>query len=611
MTNVLKENRSLPEHAKTVVEPIPDELKCQDIWICWTASKQPINPVSGGNASKTDPGTWTDLDTAVAALQDGMRGVFEKNGDTISEMVCGLGIAVTGNYVLLDIDGAIDDGGYIRENIENVLKQFNSWTEISQSGNGLHVIIKHEQGIPKVINVSPDWVGCEKIEVYQDHFAFLTGEMHESSPSRIRSANGTLNALYNELSDDQEQLDQNLNHRDQATLHPQKEPKNDLEDRDVLELLKEESDTWRDVVENGYLSEKSQSQPDVSSFDMSLINKLWFYSGHDRDQTARLFRGILSKENRPRNPEKLDRDSYIEPSINEAAETIKEAYTGKHPDNPAGQEIINQLCGLLRNGAIAWPNNRTRRTRRAVYIGLLKIAKRTNKTSFSASVRELSELSGTSRQTVSDATCDLVEYGLIGHSGKNKRGTKTYSLVPREEIPDKLRQSVDTLSCACDDDCQSLSDVDSEFLSDPTFFPGELGRVSLEIISLLSREPGLNITEVAKEISSSPRTVSRKKTRLKEAGIVEVNGGREKNMHLAKDFKHRLANYVPKDPSNYGLNVERKIENIHQRKEFEKHKTNPNYQRIEKLKKKEDELLDSMGKVQRKRQNIRERRSKS
>lgn len=125
-------------------EKIPEELRQLPCWICWKAvpdpkshsgiKKIPIDPRIGRNASSTDPASWTDFASAVKA----------------SENFSGIGFVFDGSsgYFGVDVD---DIGGCINDlmssgDADNIAGEFisslRSYTELSQSGNGIHIICK-------------------------------------------------------------------------------------------------------------------------------------------------------------------------------------------------------------------------------------------------------------------------------------------------------------------------------------------------------------------------------------------------------------------------------------------------------------------------------------
>lgn len=148
-------------------EQIPQELKTLPNWICWDAvpdekrgkiKKVPINALTGGGAMSNNPSTWCDFDTAVRA----------------SEKHSGIGFMFGGcPYFGVDIDGKEEElEAYQRGENGNIISEFistlQSYTEISQSGKGIHIICRGT--LPKR--------GRRKgsVEMYEDgRFFVMTG----------------------------------------------------------------------------------------------------------------------------------------------------------------------------------------------------------------------------------------------------------------------------------------------------------------------------------------------------------------------------------------------------------------------------------------------------
>lgn len=123
-------------------EKIPAELKTLRCWICWKGipddesgklRKIPVNALDGTAAKSNDPSTWTDFDTAVEASRD----------------FSGIGLVFDGRsgYFGVDLDGIGDSLEQFRNGItENIAGEFihtlQSYTEVSQSGHGIHIICR-------------------------------------------------------------------------------------------------------------------------------------------------------------------------------------------------------------------------------------------------------------------------------------------------------------------------------------------------------------------------------------------------------------------------------------------------------------------------------------
>lgn len=121
---------------------IPKELKQLPNWVCWRAvpdekshsgiKKEPVDPRTGDFARSNDPSTWTDFNTAVA----------------VAERYSGIGFMFGGSGCFgVDIDDReeelkqfLDGGeGGIFDEFVNTLQ---SYTELSQSKHGIHIICK-------------------------------------------------------------------------------------------------------------------------------------------------------------------------------------------------------------------------------------------------------------------------------------------------------------------------------------------------------------------------------------------------------------------------------------------------------------------------------------
>lgn len=122
-------------------EKIPDELKNCPNWVCWKSEpdpkshsgikKIPINPYTGGKAMSNNSNTWSDFNTAVKS----------------SRNYSGIGFVFSGSgYFGVDLDDCVPEiEGYIRGEknfVSDFVDGLKSYTELSQSCHGLHIICK-------------------------------------------------------------------------------------------------------------------------------------------------------------------------------------------------------------------------------------------------------------------------------------------------------------------------------------------------------------------------------------------------------------------------------------------------------------------------------------
>jgi putative DNA primase/helicase len=117
------------------VENIPEELKERPQWLVWKAvgekpDKVPYSAKTGRKASSTDLMTWSTFEEAVEAYEDGEY--------------AGLGFVFSSAdpYTGIDLDTCVDEDGEIALWAFEIARYFDSYTELSATGSGLHIIVR-------------------------------------------------------------------------------------------------------------------------------------------------------------------------------------------------------------------------------------------------------------------------------------------------------------------------------------------------------------------------------------------------------------------------------------------------------------------------------------
>ncbi len=117
---------------KVNVENIPVEMLQHPTWICWTyrmrhgkMTKCPLQP-NGEPASSTDSATWHSLERCNAA----------------AHRFSGIGIVLTNGLAGIDLDHHVDEAGHLSDLAQRLIAQLNSYTELSPSGRGLHILFR-------------------------------------------------------------------------------------------------------------------------------------------------------------------------------------------------------------------------------------------------------------------------------------------------------------------------------------------------------------------------------------------------------------------------------------------------------------------------------------
>lgn len=166
----------------------PTSLKDLRQWVYWRAEKRngkrtkiPYSPTTGSRARSDDPGTWATLAQARKAAQssayDGIGFVFSE-----SDPFCGV-----------DLDSCVDsESGEIEPWAMNIVEELDSYTEISPSGTGLHIIVRAK--LPSGGNRK------DRIEMYDRGRCFtVTGNHLKDTPTGVQERQEQIRSLHAHL----------------------------------------------------------------------------------------------------------------------------------------------------------------------------------------------------------------------------------------------------------------------------------------------------------------------------------------------------------------------------------------------------------------------------
>lgn len=159
------------------IENIPEELKVRNQWVAWKTeerdngkiAKIPVSPISGRNASVSNPATWASFEVALKYYSD-------------NSSMAGIGFVFHEQdpYIGIDIDDCLDpDNLALTKEAEDLLNRFNSYTEISPSGMGLHIYLKSDAAF--------DGKRKGNVELYsRKRFFTVTGKILGGVPKEIK-----------------------------------------------------------------------------------------------------------------------------------------------------------------------------------------------------------------------------------------------------------------------------------------------------------------------------------------------------------------------------------------------------------------------------------------
>jgi putative DNA primase/helicase len=149
---------------KLNLDCLPEELRQRRQWVVWKLEERDGKPtkvpyIAGGSgkASSTDSLTWRSFEEAVQALETGRY-----NG---IDFVFSSGDPFAG----IDLDDCRDpETGELEEWAEKIVENFGGYAEVSQSGTGVHIIIKGKAPNKK----------RGKVEAYSlERFFAMTGQV--------------------------------------------------------------------------------------------------------------------------------------------------------------------------------------------------------------------------------------------------------------------------------------------------------------------------------------------------------------------------------------------------------------------------------------------------
>lgn len=242
-------------------EDIPAAMQNLRQWVCWGApdrpKKMPFNPSAGTPAKAGQPNTWAPFHTACQGVSQGYyKGI-------------GFQFATDGGLVGIDFDHCIDNGR-ISPEVSAWVERFNSYTEVSPSGTGLHIFCKGK--------LPGKAVKTQGVEMYdRQRYFTVTGNTYGPVKS-LREAQEAIKALYEELT--------------QQRMTPQQIPTEKegqlLEDKQVLDIAGRARNA--ELFKSLYSGQWRSYYSSQSEADLALCNILAFYCGKDAAQIDRLFR---------------------------------------------------------------------------------------------------------------------------------------------------------------------------------------------------------------------------------------------------------------------------------------------------------------------------------
>ena len=294
-------------------ENIPDELKQLNNWCVWKfenrngkRTKIPFNAATGEFAKSNDKSTWSSYETAVNA-----------------EGVDGIGFFFEPPYLGIDIDDIDDDLHRFKQGdkLDNIVSEFNeafkSYTEVSPSGNGLHIIVKGK--------IPGNRRRKGNIEMYDSgRFFTMTGKTIGKYKDVTEVSKQVFKTIYDKYLPD--------NTVQYPTTHNYQQNIHNLSEIDVINEIynSKQAKLFDDLMKGNY----EPYYTSHSEADMALANILAFWCAKDYSQMDSIFR--QSNLYRDKWDEKRKNSTYGEQTLFKAINEVNNIYTPKQQtdDNP-------------------------------------------------------------------------------------------------------------------------------------------------------------------------------------------------------------------------------------------------------------------------------------
>lgn len=247
-----------------MLKNIPQELRDIPHWVIGTKSdikeqnKVPHNPNTGKKASPTDKATWGTYEQACSSRTDAMPHV-------------GFVLSSLDPYTIIDLDDPYDptkdrtddEREAMAKLNQQILSVFPSYTEVSQSGTGVHIIIRGS--IPKGVNK-------DTVELYcMQRYMICTGNVMKDLP--IIDCQEMLDNLYKEMESKSSSVDL-------------EEVAETEDDADIVAMASgaENGDKFNSLCNGDFAEYPSQSEA-----DLALLSIIAFYT-ESNEQVRRIFR---------------------------------------------------------------------------------------------------------------------------------------------------------------------------------------------------------------------------------------------------------------------------------------------------------------------------------
>lgn len=302
---------------------IPEELVDLEQWITYALEEEDSKMAKKPHATKVSEGDygkfvkWAGVRSPDQFVDYMTAYKFVKRvntSDEINTTLKGMGLVITEDdpYVAIDLDDCVDEQGHIKDFANKFLGSLDTFWEISQSGTGLHAIVKGE--------LDPDYKNRNDdlgVELYEEgRFIAMTGDRVKGTSEEIGRETRRLQELQRKYLDEDTTSDEEI---DFDTEQPQSsDAPSDVE---VVRTAKAYDEEFA-RLHNG--SNHVDDNGGANDSDLAYCNKLSFWTQGNASQIERIWK------NSPRSREKLERDDYVQETITKAMKSNPDNFSGNY-----------------------------------------------------------------------------------------------------------------------------------------------------------------------------------------------------------------------------------------------------------------------------------------
>jgi hypothetical protein len=298
-----------PQALAPILENVPAALRERPQWVVWQWvwkvekwTKMPVNARTGKGARANDPRSWSSFEDACAAYRE----------DHVNYAGIGFMFSADDGFAGIDLDDCVDESGTIAEPAMQIIRQLNTYAEVSPTGTGVKIFVQASKPAGALCK-STVIEGMGDVEVYDGGRYFtVTGHHVPGTPPAVEPCQPHFEDLCQRLWPPKEQRP-NLRHVAQSDASID-------DDDELLDRARnaKNGDDFQALFDRGDLSAHNG---DDSRADLALCSLLAFWTARDAGCIDRLFRrSALYRE-------KWERPDYRARTIDKAVSGCSDVFT--------------------------------------------------------------------------------------------------------------------------------------------------------------------------------------------------------------------------------------------------------------------------------------------